>query len=154
MMNALAAFPGIELPLGGHSGHHGAFYYPLAVDPVTHLRSYARTAHWDGLDRPNYDLLTGHRVNKVLLQGKQNLATGVQFVPKDSNKKYAIKARKEVVLATGALHTPQVLQLSGIGPAALLAAAGIQLKLDLPGVGQNFQDHAIGPNVSYQCKAL
>lgn len=52
-----------------------------------------------------------------------------------------VKAKKEVVLAAGAVHTPQILQLSGVGPASLLDNLSIEIVVDLPGVGQNFQDH-------------
>jgi choline dehydrogenase-like flavoprotein len=47
----------------------------------------------------------------------------------------------ELILAAGAIHTPQILQLSGVGPASVLKAAGIDVKVDLPGIGSNFQDH-------------
>lgn len=61
-----------------------------------------------------------------------------------------VSARKEVILSAGAVHTPQVLQLSGIGPRTLLEAAKIDVLVDLPGVGANFQDHAF-LNVGYAC---
>lgn len=51
-----------------------------------------------------------------------------------------MKARREIVLAAGAPHSPQVLQLSGIGPKKLLSGLGIKTLVDLPGVGENFQD--------------
>jgi choline dehydrogenase-like flavoprotein len=57
-------------------------------------------------------------------------------------QKITIKVGKETILAAGAVHTPQILQLSGIGPKNILKAAGIKLNIDLPGVGQNLQDHA------------
>ena len=53
----------------------------------------------------------------------------------------AVEARREVILAAGAIGSPQILQLSGIGPAALLKSCGIDVVLDLPGVGENLQDH-------------
>jgi choline dehydrogenase-like flavoprotein len=56
-------------------------------------------------------------------------------------KKFIVKARKETILAAGAVHTPQLLQLSGVGPREVLERAGIDVKVDLPGVGNNFQDH-------------
>lgn len=61
------------------------------------------------------------------------------------------KARREIVLAAGAVHSPQILQLSGIGPSKLLSSLGIDTLVDLPGVGQNFQDQ---PTVymQYNCK--
>ncbi|KAK3687827.1 hypothetical protein B0T22DRAFT_510753 [Podospora appendiculata] len=146
--NALKSVPNIEFPRDGHAGSHGVFWYPLSVDPKTHMRSYARIAHWDDQERPNYDLITGCKVNKILLD-KHNVATGVQFVFKVDNTIYTVKASKEVILSAGTMHTPQLLQLSGIGPAGLLKKANIAVKVDLPGVGSNFQDHPIGPPVVF-----
>lgn len=121
------------------------------MDPETRQRSYSRTAHWDDLERDNYDLLTGCRANEILLD-EDNVATGVRFVPRGSDESYEVDVMKEVVLSAGAIHTPQVLQLSGIGPAAWLEAAGVDVKVDLPGVGANFQDHPIGPSISFRCR--
>jgi choline dehydrogenase len=59
----------------------------------------------------------------------------------------------EVILAAGAIHTAQLLQLSGIGPSALLESLGVEVVVDLPGVGQNFQDHW-GVTCYYPCKLL
>lgn len=53
----------------------------------------------------------------------------------------AVKVKKEVILAAGAVHTPQILQLSGIGDKELLQRLGLSVLIDLPGVGQNYQDH-------------
>lgn len=54
-----------------------------------------------------------------------------------------VSAKKEVVMAAGTGHTPQILQLSGIGPKPLLQKLGINVVVDLPGVGKNFQDHPV-----------
>lgn len=78
--------------------------------------------------------------------------TGVKFVPRGEDESYEVGVGREVVLSAGAIHTPQVLQLSGIGPAAWLEAAGVDVRVDLPGVGANFQDHPIGPNIGFSCK--
>jgi hypothetical protein len=59
----------------------------------------------------------------------------------------------EVILAAGAIHTAQLLQLSGIGPSALLESLGVEVAVDLPGVGQNFQDHW-GVTCYYPCTLL
>ena len=67
----------------------------------------------------------------------------MEYVPRldVASGKKSVKATKEVILAAGALHTPQILQLSGIGDNALLQSVGIETVVDLPGVGRNFQDH-------------
>lgn len=66
------------------------------------------------------------------------------------NTTMILKAKKEVILTAGSLHSPQVLQRSGIGPSGLLEAAGIEVLVDLPGVGSNLQDHPAG-GVSFKC---
>lgn len=106
-------------------------------------RSFARTGHWDRINRANYDLITHSKVVKIELEG--NKATGVVFRASGESggnvTLTTVKANKEVILSAGAIHSPQVLQLSGIGPRKLLESAGIESKIDLPGVGQNFHDH-------------
>jgi choline dehydrogenase len=123
------------------------------MDPKNVTRSFAKTAHADGLDRANYHIVTSSKVTKVLFDG--NAADGVVFHAKggNPNKTRTVKARKEVILATGTMHTPQILQVSGIGPKKLLESAKIPVKVALEGVGANLQDH---PDVSMtvQCKHL
>ncbi|KAK0732412.1 hypothetical protein B0T21DRAFT_334565 [Apiosordaria backusii] len=141
--------PGINVSPDGGSGQVGLQYYQASSNPYTGERSYSRTGHWDGLNRANYDLLPATRVNKIVID--RNRAAGVQVYPRgEPQKKTIIRARKEVVLAAGTLHTPQILQLSGIGPADLLRRTGIPVKVDLPGVGYNFQDHTFIPEVSFR----
>ena len=69
------------------------------------------------------------------------VATSISIVSRDTGDTISVNASREVVLATGAAHTPQILQLSGIGPRNLLESLDIDLVVDLPGVGANFQDH-------------
>ncbi len=87
--------------------------------------------------RPNLTVITKAHTTKVLLDGKR--ARGVAYV-KDGNT-VEIEARREVILSGGAINSPQLLLLSGIGPEAELKRHGIPLQHDLPGVGQNLQDH-------------
>jgi choline dehydrogenase-like flavoprotein len=113
------------------------------------MRSFSRSEYWDGIKRENYETLTGQKVVKVNLESGR--ATGVTFVPATAGNLTNIsivRARKEIVVAAGTIHTPQILQASGIGPKAVLEAAKIEVKVDLPGVGSNFQDHLI-PGVSF-----
>lgn len=111
------------------------------MDPEKIERSYARTGHYDGINRTNLEVITDSKVTKILLD--DGVATGVLFEQKTENSTavVAVKADKEVIIAAGAIHSPQILQQSGIGPRALLESAGIDTVVDLPGVGQNFQDH-------------
>ncbi|KAI9705593.1 MAG: hypothetical protein M1836_006349 [Candelina mexicana] len=68
---------------------------------------------------------------------------GVEFAPDASAPRQTVLAKREVIVAAGALHSVQLLQLSGIGPRSLLDSLNIPVALDLPGVGHNLQDHAL-----------
>lgn len=148
----MAAIPNMTIPEDSGSGENGLYWYTMSQDPTTYGRSYARTGHWDGITRDNYEMIVGSKVNKILFDG--DTATGIQWVPRENPGSGAttVTARKEVILAAGTVHTPQVLMLSGIGPSALLEQAGIEVKVDLPGVGSNFQDHSYIPSVGYSYK--
>jgi choline dehydrogenase-like flavoprotein len=88
-------------------------------------------------ERRNLTVLTGAHAERVLLEGKQ--AVGVQALVNGVHLQ--LKARKEVLLAAGAFGSPHLLMLSGIGPEAELKPQGIAVQHELPGVGQNLQDH-------------
>ncbi|KAL0780197.1 hypothetical protein CaCOL14_004681 [Colletotrichum acutatum] len=150
LYNAMAKMPGMTIPVDSGAGEAGLYWYPMSQDPVQFQRSYARTGHWDSLNRANYEMIVGAKVNRILFDG--DTATGVQFVSRNNTgaAPVQIKARREVILAAGSVHTPQVLMLSGIGPRAHLEQARIAVKVDLPGVGSNFQDHSYIPSISYQ----
>ncbi len=87
--------------------------------------------------RPNLTVLTGCLVKKLRLDGRA--CTGVEFYR--GNAEWHAEAKAETVLSAGAIGSPQILQLSGIGPGALLQQHGIGVVHDLPGVGANLQDH-------------
>jgi len=89
------------------------------------------------MDRPNLTVLTHALVTKIIVEKKR--ASGVEFAR--DGKVQRIHAGAEVVLSLGAIHTPKVLMLSGIGDQAELQRLGISVVQHLPGVGQNFQDH-------------
>lgn len=89
------------------------------------------------LERRNLKVLTGAQATRVLFD--KTRATGVEFVRKGQRRTAA--AACEVILAAGALQSPQLLQLSGIGPPELLARHGIAVVAASPGVGENLQDH-------------
>jgi choline dehydrogenase len=98
------------------------------------------------LSRPNLVVRTGAHVSRILFEGKS--ATGVAFL--DRGKSEKASARKEVILCGGAINSPQLLMLSGVGPAQHLGAFDISPIVDLPGVGQNLQDH-LATGVTYVC---
>jgi choline dehydrogenase-like flavoprotein len=89
------------------------------------------------LGRPNLRLETGVLVEKVLFEGWR--ATGVQF--RQNGQAVTARTRGEVILSAGAVGSPQILQLSGVGPADWLGELGLPVVLDKPGVGRNLQDH-------------
>ena len=78
---------------------------------------------------------------------------GVEYVNRTSGVKSTVNAKKEVIVAAGSVHSPQILQLSGVGDASYLESFGIESVVDLPGVGQNLQDHLV-LKVNYNCKYL
>jgi len=89
-------------------------------------------------DRKNLTIITKALVCKLILEN--NTAKGVCFKDK-KGKMINVKAKKEVILSAGAVGSPHILMLSGIGPKNHLESMGIKLKADLPGVGQNLNDH-------------
>ncbi len=97
---------------------------------VAHLRP--------SLARPNLTLLTRAMVRHLVIDG--NRASGVVFTRRGAT--HTVEAEKEIILSGGAINSPQTLMLSGIGPADHLRDHGIGVCCDLPGVGQNLQDHA------------
>ncbi|KAL8964767.1 MAG: hypothetical protein Q9183_004230 [Haloplaca sp. 2 TL-2023] len=182
----------------------GAAFVPSDLDPINQTRSDARRTYFDPYaSRPNFNVITGQHVTRVLVEGvDSNFAisnptpggnengngmngmasnegfgfgpegttptlnndsesppdrlfrrqspstsnlriTGVEFAASASAARRTITATREVIVAAGALHSAQLLQLSGIGPASLLESFGIPVALDLPGVGNNLQDHCL-----------
>jgi choline dehydrogenase len=98
------------------------------------------------LDRPNLTVMSNVSVDRVICQG--NRAVGVEVVSK--NEKIRLQAQKEVILSAGALNSPQILLRSGIGAGEEVTQHGIDLVHDLPGVGENLQDH-IGVVSQFAC---
>ncbi|CAB3925934.1 GMC family oxidoreductase [Achromobacter ruhlandii] len=87
--------------------------------------------------RANLRVETGAHAMAILFEGSR--ACGVRY--RQDGQVRTLRARREVILCAGALQSPQLLQLSGVGPAALLRRFGIGVVRDLPGVGENLQDH-------------
>ncbi len=98
--------------------------------------------------RTNLSVLTGLQTQRILLEGGK--ATGIVAKSKDGD--LIIRARKEVILSAGAIGSPQILMLSGIGPADQLKSHGIEVVNGLEGVGKNLQDHLQARPV-FKCKS-
>ncbi|KAJ4246867.1 hypothetical protein NW762_013419 [Fusarium torreyae] len=114
----------------------GVMFQPTNIDVTNYTRSYSANSYLPKAG-PNLSVKTNAHVDKVLFsKGKVLVATGVAL--QDGS---TIRARKEVILSAGSIQSPGLLELSGIGQAAVLAKAGVKKQLHLPGVGENYQDH-------------
>jgi choline dehydrogenase len=116
----------------------GVCYYQLTVKNGRRCSAAVAYLH-PAMDRPNLRVETGALASRVLFDGKR--AIGVAFVQNGQTR--IAKAAREVILAGGAINSPQLLQLSGIGPGALLREHGIAVVHESPGVGANLQDHYV-----------
>ncbi|CDM38985.1 choline dehydrogenase [Ectopseudomonas oleovorans] len=109
------------------------------VTPEGRRASTARGYLDQARARPNLTIVTHATTDRILFDGKR--ASGVSYLIGNSNNATEARARREVLLCAGAIASPQILQRSGVGPAALLRELDIALVHELPGVGQNLQDH-------------
>jgi len=109
------------------------------VTPQGRRASTARGYLDQARGRPNLTIVTHALTDRILFDGKR--ADGVAYLHGDSDTSVIVNARREVLLCSGAIASPQILQRSGVGPAALLRDLDIPVVHDLPGVGENLQDH-------------
>ncbi len=120
---------------------NGAEQEGVGLYQVTHRNgerhSAAKAYLTPNLGRPNLKVITGAHATRILLEGRR--AVGVEFL--QDGARHQLRAAREVLLSAGALQSPQLLMLSGIGPAGLLHKVGISPRHELPGVGQHLQDH-------------
>lgn len=121
----------------------GAGFFEIGYTPETHLRSSTSVhyLHEAIRSRPNLRVLHGRQAVRVLVEN--GAAVGV-LVRDPEGAESELRAIRETVLCCGAIDTPKLLQLSGIGPRRVLADAGIEVRVDSPGVGENLMDHAEG----------
>lgn len=120
----------------------GAGFFEVGYTPEGNVRSSTSIhyLHPARATRENLQVVLGTRVERVdVVDG---VATGVRA--RVDGELVDFTARREVILCCGAIDTPRLLQLSGIGPRAVLEEAGVPVVLDLPGVGENLMDHAEG----------
>lgn len=114
----------------------GAAYFQ--VNQKTGRRwSAARGFLKPALGRPNLTLVTGAQVERILFEGKR--AVGLRYMREGQS--IEAKARGEVILASGSIGSPQILELSGVGRGDALSRSGVAVRHELPGVGENLQDH-------------
>ena len=112
----------------------GPFQYTISGRRrMSSARAFLRPA----LRRANLSVRTQAEVSKILFTGRR--ATGVRYLQGGQSRD--VTARREVIVAAGAINTPKLLQLSGVGPAWLLNELGVTPVHDLPGVGENLRDH-------------
>lgn len=121
----------------------GSFSNLHSIDPTTKERSYSASAYYQPYkNRENLIVLTGALVEKVVFDRETGIkATGVRYTKNGETK--TITATREVILAAGTFQSPKILELSGIGNAQILRKYNIELINDLPGVGENLQDHLV-----------
>ncbi|KAK1484403.1 GMC oxidoreductase [Colletotrichum abscissum] len=134
---------------GAAGDNVGIAWLPQNSGGPNATRSTAETAYFNPVSaRENLHLLIRHYGAAIRFEG--NTTTGIVIGSRDGSETKFVESRN-VVLAAGAVHTPQLLQLSGIGPQKLLKSLDIEVVVDLPGVGANFQDH---PSIFmvYDCK--
>ncbi|KAG9254743.1 GMC oxidoreductase [Emericellopsis atlantica] len=131
---------GLETP-------HGVCWVPSAQNSETVERSHAGVGHYTRIadSRSNLDLLVEHKVTRLIVDRDEKAPPAIEFRPVAGGEVQTIRPKREVVLSAGAIHTPQILQRSGVASAEYLKSEGIELVQDLPGVGQNFQDHCGTP---------
>ncbi|WKZ91232.1 choline dehydrogenase [Chimaeribacter arupi] len=118
------------------------------VTPNGRRASTARGYLDQAKSRSNLTILTHATTDRILFDGKR--AVGVSYFHQDEYNAKTARASREVLLCSGAIASPQILQRSGVGPAALLNSLDIPVVHDLPGVGENLQDH-LEMYLQYSC---
>jgi choline dehydrogenase len=118
----------------------GCGFYQVTQTPFGQRANAAYAFLDEALERPNLTVMTNTQVTRILFEDKK--AVGVEISREGrQGKREQLVANKEVILSSGVINSPQVLKLSGVGPEAELKAHDIPLVHDLPGVGENLQDH-------------
>lgn len=124
----------------------GSQYATLTIRPSDESRSSSEASYIQSAlkaNNPNLKLYPGAMASKIIFDSSKK-ATGVEVM--GGGKPFTLNATKEVILSTGAFQSPQLLMLSGIGPAQTLKQFNIPVLVDAPGVGQNMWDHIfVGP---------
>jgi choline dehydrogenase len=134
-----AGFEAGYIKTSDSNGHMQEGFGPMHMTIKNGVRWSAANAYLrPAMKRPNLTVITGAMSREVLLENKR--AIGVLY--EKGGKNYTVHCRREVLISSGPIGSPHLLQRSGIGPGAVLKKAGIEVKHELPGVGENLQDHA------------
>ncbi|PPQ84055.1 hypothetical protein CVT24_007932 [Panaeolus cyanescens] len=139
-----AGIPAID---DAYSGDNiGGFFALSTINPSNWTRSYSKSAYIDTLPpRSNLHVLSGATVTKIVFadnvaDGARH-ASGVEIMTEKGGQVYTVNVDREVVVSGGAMGSPHLLMTSGVGPRDVLEAAGVDVKVELPGVGQHLLDH-------------
>ncbi len=131
-----------------YNGHRQEGFGPMHMTVKNGVRASTSNAYLRrAMSRSNLTLKTGVLSHKVIFDGKK--AIGIEFSKNGQTSQ--VNASKEVILSAGSVGSPQLLQLSGVGPKEVLEKAGVPLVHELPGVGENLQDH-LEVYFQYKCK--
>ena len=131
-----------------YNGHQQEGFGPMQMNIDGGVRaSTAQVYLRPALRRPNLTVLKNTQVSRIIFDEKK--AVGVEFLRR--KKILRVYLKRELILSAGSIGSPHLLQLSGIGPAETLEKAGIEIRHDLPGVGENLQDH-VEIYFQYQCR--
>lgn len=157
LLRALDEVSGFERPVDPYNGSRIGFWRSLFSINRTALptRSYAANAYLAPVlgQRPNLKILTNATATKIILEEAQRQpesvlsARGVEFLY--DGERHTVHTRREVILSAGSIQSPQLLELSGIGDAAILDKAGVPCRVANPNVGSNLQDHTL-TGVTYE----
>lgn len=132
---------GVQAGHAHNDDFNGAAFEGVGLYQVTHRAgerfSVAKGYLTPHLARPNLRVVTGARATRILFEGRR--AVGVEY--RQDGRLHRLRAGREVLLSAGALLSPQMLMLSGVGPGAQLQRHGIAVVHDLPGVGEHLHDH-------------
>lgn len=132
-------------PLGGQTC--GSAIIPESIDPVNKQRSYSANAYLDLAKSPaNLTIICEAACSKIIFNKETTglaVAEGVQYSTSSDPEPKIIKARKQVIVSAGAINSPRLLELSGIGDSQRLQKLGIEVIVDNPHVGENLQTHAL-----------
>jgi choline dehydrogenase len=143
----------------------GGMLIPNNISPDNQTRSYTRLNYYDGFidSRPNFHVITHQHVARVLINAHRDpfpsrdhapgfWASGVEYLTDGSLNVHTVSCSREVILAAGTVHTPQILEMSGIGDSHILDQFDIPVFINLPGVGNIFQGHPCA-GVAYYCES-